>query len=66
MLLQAKVDFVPEEGGRKRNSVWPDSLACGNIVLTLLAKVVAFHVRPTAVDVRVLALSLSPDPPFEF
>ncbi len=56
MLLPAKVDLVPEEGGRKRNSIWPSGSAGGKMVLTLLAEVVAFHVGPTAVDVRGLGL----------
>ncbi len=56
MLLLAEVDSVPEEGGRKRNSVWPGGPAGGKMVLTLLAEVVAFHIGPTAVDVRGLGL----------
>ncbi len=52
MLLPAEVDLVPEERGRKRNSVWPGGSAGGKMVLTLLAEVITFHVGPTAIDVR--------------
>ncbi len=58
MLLPAEVDSVPEEGSRKRNLVWPGSPAGGKMVLTLLTKVIALHVGPTAVDVRGLGLEL--------
>ncbi len=56
MLLPAEVDSVLEEGGRKRNSVWPGGPADDKMVLTLLVEVVAFHVGPTAVDIRGLGL----------
>ncbi len=58
MLLPAEVDLVLEEGGCKRNAVWPGGSAGGKVILTLLAEVVTFHVRPTAVDVRGLGLEL--------
>ncbi len=58
MLLPAEVNSVPEEGGRKRNLVWPGGPAGGKMVLTLLTEVIAFHVGPTAVDVRGLGLEL--------
>ncbi len=58
MLLPAEVDLVPEEGGRKRNSVWPGGPAGGKIVLTLLTEVIAFYVGPTAVNVQGLGLEL--------
>ncbi len=58
MLLPAEVDSVPEEEGCKRDSVWPGGPAGGKMVLTLLTEVIAFHVGPTAVDVRGLVVEL--------
>ncbi len=58
MLLPAEVDSVPEERGRKRNSVWPGGSAGGKMVLTLLEEVITFHVGSTAVDVRGFGLEL--------
>ncbi len=51
MLLPADVDLVPEERGRKRNSVWSGGPADDTMVLILLTEVVAFYVRLTAVDI---------------
>ncbi len=58
MLLPAEVDLIPEKEGSKRNSVWLGGSAGGNMLLTLLAEVVAFHVGPTAIDIRGLGLEL--------
>ncbi len=58
MLLPTEVDSVPEEGGRKRNSVWPGGPVGDKMVFTLLAEVIALHVGPTTVNVRGLGLEL--------
>ncbi len=58
MLLLAEVDSIPQEGGCKRNSVWPGGSTSGIMVLTLLTKIVALHVGPTAIDIRGLGLEL--------
>ncbi len=58
MLLPAEVDSVSEEKGRKQTSVWLGRPAGGKMVLTLLTEVIAFHVGPTAINVRGLGLEL--------
>ncbi len=58
MLRPAEVDSISEKRGSKQNSVGPDSFAGGEMVLTLLAKVITFYVAPTAVNVRDLGLEL--------
>ena len=52
MLLLTKVDLIPQEKGCKQNLVWPSSSAGGKIILTLFAKIVAFYMELTMVDVR--------------
>ena len=51
MLLSTEDDLIPQKKGCKRNLVWPGSSADSKIVFLLLTKVVAHHMRPTAVDV---------------
>ncbi len=51
MLLSAEVDLISKKRAYKRNSVWPGGSNGGKVVLTLLVKVIAFHIETIAVDV---------------
>ncbi len=48
--------FDPAKRGGKRNSVLLDGFAGSKMILTLLTKIVALYVEPTAVDAQGLGL----------
>ena len=56
MLLPTEFDLVPQKRSCQQNLIWPDGSASSKIIFTLLAKIVALHVRPTTVDIRGLGL----------
>ena len=49
VLLLAETDLVPKEGRDKKNPGRPRSSSSSKMVLTLLAEVVAVHVRLSAI-----------------
>ena len=53
-----EVDLIPQERGYKQNSVWSSGSAGSKMFLTMLAKVVTFHMRLTMVDVQGFGLEL--------
>ena len=52
VLLPTEADSVPKEGRSKKNLIGPPSSSGGKVVLTLLTKVVAFHMGIFAMHVR--------------
>ena len=52
VLLPTEVDVVPKKGYYKGNTVETLGPGGSKVILTLLTKVIAFHVRLTTIDVR--------------
>lgn len=60
MLLPTKVDLVLMKKSYKSNSVWTCSSTSGKVVLTLMIKFIAFHMRLAAINIRGLGLKFVP------
>ena len=52
VLLPIEVDAITQERCCKRNAVGAFGSGGGKVILTLLTKVIAFHVGFTTIDVR--------------
>ena len=59
ILLSAEIDSILKKRYCKQNLLWLGDSCNGKVVFTLLAKIIALHVGPTAIEIQVLALSLS-------
>ncbi len=56
MLLSVKYDLISKKRGCKQNLVWPGGSNGSKVIFVILAEVVAFYVRPIAIDVQGLGL----------